>query len=157
MSPKGRAGLALKASTRPKVIAERTRKTSGREEAIGHLKDSCREILQPPTRGAWGKAVSIQRRQKGKFLEEQREWSNWINFGSRGEVGSGPHPYRMETEVSSLVPEETITRQKQPMPELAFKLWGNLVCPPTPLTHPELEAELWVPKSEWGWSEDPDT
>lgn len=67
-------------------------------------------------------------------------------MGARGEERSGPHPYRMETEVLSLVPKETVTRQRQPMLELAFKHWGNLVYPPTPLAHLELETELWVPK-----------
>lgn len=50
--------------------------------------------------------------------------------------------------MSSLVPEETVTRQKQLMPEFAFKHWENLVCPSTPRAHPEFETELWVPRSQ---------
>ena len=44
------------------------------------------------------------------------------------EVESGPHPGR-EAEVSSLVNEETFTRQnQQPSPEVCLKHRQNLVC-----------------------------
>lgn len=74
MSPKGRAGLNSKAPTRSKVIAEGTKKTLRERGSGGSLRDSCREILQPTTRGAGKDEVAtIQKRQQGKFMEEQRE------------------------------------------------------------------------------------
>ena len=47
----------------------------------------------------WGEqGVTLQRRQTGKFTEEQR---TQLSPGACGEEGSGPHRYRTEAEVTS--------------------------------------------------------
>lgn len=57
--------------------------------------------------------VTLQRRQTGKFMEEQR---TQLSPGARGEEGSGPHRYRMEAEEASSASEGTVPRQEQQPP-----------------------------------------
>lgn len=69
---KGRVVWAFKAPTKSKVTAAGTRKTF-RERGSD---EPSQGLLQgdPNTRAAWkDKGVTIQRRQKRKFVEEQRE------------------------------------------------------------------------------------